>query len=576
MAFQIMRCPYCASEGQLKQEDGFFHCVYCGNKCREDGAEAAFNRVQKSLSEQIEGAIDEALLKMREEEYYNLRSLLWEKVYSEYADSAAIIDICRDIKKLDPHDFLACFFELANSDTPASVSNFLNKIDVEENALFIDLVIDFTIKSLRNEYVMPLGFLIERAYKKSDLKKFEEYSTKLEEEAKKVDDGIYSTLIPRDVFIAYSSKDIDKVIELMTLLEENGLSCFVALRNLQHGRGAVANYREALRAAIDNSKFIVFVSSENSRSFNCDALKEELAYIRESEQKSAPPEYRNDYVNLPAKYKKMRVEYRIDDKPTAVERFVREFFSNLDYCETPEKVLARLVDYSLSGTDNSDATQSYGVTEVVCKSCGAKNKSTAKFCTTCGAKNFAKTEAPKPAEKIGGATEKKEPFVIDGTTLVQYVGKDKKVAIPDFITEIAPSAFIGCDFVTKIEFTQNSLLTSVGANAFCNCTGLTSITVPKCVGVIGAYAFFGCKSLTEIIIPGGVMSIGEHAFEECTGLSFALIPKKVMSVGEDAFKGVSKIYCKAWKPLFGKPKGWHKHWLGKDKSATTVLWGYKG
>lgn len=575
MAFQIMRCPYCASEGQLEQRDGFFHCVYCGNKCLPDGAESAFNRIQEGLSAQMQGALDEVLLKAREEEYYNLRSLLWEKVYSEYSDSAAIIDICRDIKKLNPHDFLACFFELANADTPAAVSNFINKIDVEENALFVDLVIDFTIKSLRSEYVMPLGFLIERAYKKSDLKKFEEYSTKLEEEAKKVDSGIYSTLIPRDVFIAYSSKDIDKVIELMTLLEENGLSCFVALRNLQHGRDAVANYREALRAAIDNSRFIVFVSSENSRSFNCDALKEELGYVRESEQKSAPPEYRNDYANLPAKYKKMRVEYRLDDKPTAVDRFVREFFSNLDYCETPEKVLARLVDYSLNGAEDlADATVNEEG-EVVCASCGAKNKSSAKFCTTCGA-NFVKTQAPKTDEKKPNATEKKEPFIIDGTVLVQYVGKDKKVIIPDFITEIAPSAFIGCDFITKVEFTSNSLLTTIGANAFCNCTGLVNITVPKCVGMIGAYAFFGCKSLAEIVIPDGVMSIGEHAFEECPSLGFALIPKKVMSVGEDAFKGVKTVRCKAWKPLFGKPKGWHKNWLGKDKSATTVMWGCKG
>ena len=60
---------------------------------------------------------------------------------------------------------------------------------------------------------MPTSFLIERAYKSTNLVKFEEYVTRLETEAAKVDSGIYSTLNPRDVFIAYSSRDMDKVIE---------------------------------------------------------------------------------------------------------------------------------------------------------------------------------------------------------------------------------------------------------------------------------------------------------------------------------------------------------------------------
>ena len=402
MKFESLRCPYCGMEGQLERNGELWYCAYCGNNCTDDDTERAFARVQAALGAQLRGAIDEALLRTREEQYYNLRSLLWEKIHAKYIDSGAIVSVCRDIKKLEPHDFLASFFEVANSGTAEEVSKFIHNISVKENAMFLDTVIDFMIVSLENEYIMPVSYLIERAYKGRDLPKFEDYSTKLETEAEKVDSGIYSTMLPRDVFIAYSSKDMDKVIELMNKLESNGLTCFVAQRNLQHGRGAVANYRTALRSAIDNSKMIVFVSSKNSRSFACDALKEELGYIRESELKAAPPQYRSDYANLPSKYKKMRVEYRLDDTATPVDRFVREFFANLDYCESPEKVLDRIVEYSFYGmgeeeeetpapTYSSPIAASAPIEEnnVFCTSCGAKNRVGTKFCAECGGRSFA-------------------------------------------------------------------------------------------------------------------------------------------------------------------------------------------
>jgi hypothetical protein len=354
MAYKVLRCPYCGA-GDVEQKEDQYHCTYCDCVFTDDSADQAYKKICEGLNAQMRGAIDEALLREHEEKYYNLRTLLWEKAHAKYIDSEAIVSICREIKKLAPQDFLASFFEVANTGTPDEVERFLNDISVKENELFIDLVLDFMLKSMNSKYIMPTAYLIERAYKNSDLKKFEEYTTRLESEAAKVESGIYSTLMPRDVFIAYSSRDIEKVMELMKLLEANGLSCFVAMRNLQHGRGAVANYSSALRAAIDNSKCLVFVSSKNSRSFSCDALTQELKYIREKELSDAPPEYKNNYVELPYKYKKMRVEYRLDNVSSPTDRFVSEFFAGLDYCETPEKVLSRITDYNLFGVEEKKA-----------------------------------------------------------------------------------------------------------------------------------------------------------------------------------------------------------------------------
>jgi hypothetical protein len=43
-------------------------------------------------------------------------------------------------------------------------------------------------------------------------------------------------------------------------------------------------------------------------------------------------------------------------------------------------------------------------------------------------------------------------------------------------------------------------VTSIGDDAFWNCTSLTSITIPKSVTNIGDYAFWNCTSLTSITI----------------------------------------------------------------------------
>lgn len=58
-------------------------------------------------------------------------------------------------------------------------------------------------------------------------------------------------------------------------------------------------------------------------------------------------------------------------------------------------------------------------------------------------------------------------------------------------------------------------VTSIGEEAFEDCTGLTSITIPSSVTSIDAHAFNGCTGLTSITIPSSVTTIERAAFYDC-------------------------------------------------------------
>ena len=121
-----------------------------------------------------------------------------------------------------------------------------------------------------------------------------------------------------------------------------------------------------------------------------------------------------------------------------------------------------------------------------------------------------------------------------------YANKDKieSVVIEDGVTSIGANAFDGCSGLTSI--TIPSSVTSIGEHAFYGCSGLTSITIPSSVTSIGAYAFYGC-SVTSITIPSSVTSIGAGAFYRCSGLTSITIPSSVTSIGEYTFYGCSGL-----------------------------------
>ena len=100
----------------------------------------------------------------------------------------------------------------------------------------------------------------------------------------------------------------------------------------------------------------------------------------------------------------------------------------------------------------------------------------------------------------------------------KYEVDDGKVTITDYTGA-------GGDVIVPAEI-DGLPVTAIGDNAFCHCTGLTSITLPEGCTTIGYYAFSGCTGLNSITLPNSLTTISIGAFKRCTGLTSINIPAK--------------------------------------------------
>ena len=364
----ITNCIHCGAPKVEPLGGGAYRCTYCGDVFSADDITGYGMRVQKELAQQLSGAVSEQIIKQRERDIGNARQNLYSALKEEYTDSYKIIGCCRELKKYLPDDFQANAFEVLNGDNKKRINKCLDGIDVNGGGrYYIKDILDFMLKSLVSANVLSLKNLADRGLSGAEKT---EYLNKIEDEAQKYNAGIYSENIPRKAFIAYSSRDMAHVNEIVSYLEDAGISCFVALRNMRHGRGSVENYGNILRAAMHNCQCFVFLSSRNSRRLDCDAITVEVPYIKDHE-----PQVK-------------RIEYIIDDygDEDGAKALLKTFFGESEQCRTKEDLIQRIY---LATTINSNKVETKAVK--YCLNCGAENPERVKFCGECGGREFAQS-----------------------------------------------------------------------------------------------------------------------------------------------------------------------------------------
>ena len=142
-------------------------------------------------------------------------------------------------------------------------------------------------------------------------------------------------------------------------------------------------------------------------------------------------------------------------------------------------------------------------------------------------------------EIIIPATYEGMPVISVAYYSFQHDDKLLSIIIPDSVTSIGDQAFMDCTGLTSVVIGNS--VASIGKYAFDGCTSLTNITIPDSVTSIGSSAFSDCTSLTSVVIGNSVTSISSSAFSGCTSLTSITIPDSVTSIGYRAFNFCSDL-----------------------------------
>ena len=122
------------------------------------------------------------------------------------------------------------------------------------------------------------------------------------------------------------------------------------------------------------------------------------------------------------------------------------------------------------------------------------------------------------------------------------------------VTSIGDEAFHNCSSLTRVTIPDSII--RIDEDAFAGCSSLTSVTIPDSIIRIDEGTFACCSSLTSVTIPDSVKSIGAYAFSFCTSLKSITIPNSVKRIGDEAFYNCTSLnrvnitdvakWCKIW------------------------------
>ena len=530
---QILKCTNCGEP--LSEVDGHLHCRFCG---------ATYDRADEALK------LEEMLEAHKQSALANRRRLLWQATHEENPSAEAIVAAARSVLEIQEQDALANFYVAIHQKDASLVNQFFVKSKLDPAAA--KEIMRFALLSIDPRNVTALKTFAEHHFSGKD---YTQYVTKIEEEVGKIEDGVYMTSLPRDVFLAYSSADMDQVVDMLNYLEKEGqFEVFCAVRNLRHGKGARENYEEAIKDAMNHCKTFVFLSSKNSRSLSCDALSMEIPYLMDH------------LPNMP------RIHYRLDDDGetrVGVKIVLKDFDDGHEWCRDKEDLIERILKAKKPPVKKEEP---------------------------------APEPAPAPKQRSSEQlllTKTDPDLVFSGDTILEYKGPASDILISDEFRKIERGAFKQAPNLVKLDtgetvetlsafaidgcehlrtFVVGEGLIEIGEGAFARVPELEEIVMgeganmafdvidgalydedcevlyrypPKARGkifkvdkhctTIDVGAFSGCDNLEEVVLPDGLNVIRNGAFAKCLRLKKVFIPYSVEEMGKNVFAGCNSV-----------------------------------
>ena len=119
------------------------------------------------------------------------------------------------------------------------------------------------------------------------------------------------------------------------------------------------------------------------------------------------------------------------------------------------------------------------------------------------------------------------------TKLLKYIGDNKNITIPSYVTYIDDYAFYANRIIEEVIIPDN--VTFIGNNVFTSCYKLQNVVIGNGVERIKSSTFQYCYDLRTVVIGDSVTTIEQYAFYDCNHLTTITLGVNVETIETSAF-----------------------------------------